>query len=84
MVSKLTGSAANFPLDMNVRMRDTPAASYVDPQNAGDGIKILGSGVKALVQAIDSLVDLGIPSQDLPLPQIVVVGDQSAGKSSVG
>ena len=44
---------------------------------------MLGRGVKSLVQAIQTLRDLGVEILGLPLPKIVVVGDQSTGKSSL-
>lgn len=44
---------------------------------------MLGRGVKELVQAVQKLRDLGIEDLGLPLPKIVVVGDQSTGKSSL-
>ena len=44
---------------------------------------MLGRGVKSLVQAIQRLRDLGVENLGLPLPKIVVVGDQSTGKSSL-
>lgn len=44
---------------------------------------MLGRGVKSLVQAIQTLRDLGVENLGLPLPKIVVVGDQSTGKSSL-
>ena len=44
---------------------------------------MLCKGVKELVQAIQKLRDLGIEDLGLPLPKIVVVGDQSTGKSSL-
>ncbi|KAK3317134.1 dynamin family protein [Cercophora scortea] len=40
-----------------------------------------GLGNRALLDKVDKLRELGISSQ-IPLPQIVVVGDQSSGKSS--
>lgn len=39
--------------------------------------------MKELVQAIQRLRDLGIENFIPPLPKIVVVGDQSTGKSSL-
>ena len=47
------------------------------------GLEVLGRGVKELVQAIQHLRHLGVEDLVLPLPKIVVVGDQSTGKSSL-
>ena len=47
------------------------------------GLHVLGRGVKSLVQAVQKLRDLGVENLGLPLPKIVVVGDQSTGKSSL-
>lgn len=48
-----------------------------------DGVQVLGRGVKELVQAVQALRQLGVEDLNLPLPKIVVVGDQSTGKSSL-
>ncbi|KAJ4229186.1 hypothetical protein NW759_003909 [Fusarium solani] len=48
--------------------------------NAGRDISILSG--PALLEKVDKLRDLNI-GQHVPLPQLVVVGDQSSGKSSV-
>lgn len=47
------------------------------------GLQIMGRGVKELVQSVQRLRHLGIEDLGLPLPKIVVVGDQSTGKSSL-
>lgn len=52
------------------------------PEACG-GLEILGRGVKELVQAVQNLRHIGIEDLVLPLPKIVVVGDQSTGKSSL-
>lgn len=54
-----------------------------ESRNADDGLQVLGRGVKKLVQAVQALRHLGVEDLDLPLPKIVVVGDQSTGKSSL-
>jgi len=58
----------------------SPNAAFIDPKG---GIQVLGRGVKELVQAVQALRHLGIEDTVLPLPKIVVVGDQSTGKSSL-
>jgi GTPase SAR1 family protein len=47
-----------------------------------DSLDLMGSSVKVLLQAIKDLSHYGI-DYEVPLPKIVVVGDQSAGKSSL-
>jgi hypothetical protein len=49
---------------------------------AVDSLNLVGSGVKVLLHAIKNLERNGIDTS-VPLPKIVVVGDQSAGKSSL-
>ena len=44
---------------------------------------LLGRGVKKLVQVVQELRHLGVEDLNLPLPKIVVVGNQSTGKSSL-
>ena len=50
---------------------------------ADEGLEVLGRGVRKLVQAIQELRHLGVEDLVLPLPKICVIGDQSAGKSSL-
>lgn len=49
----------------------------------GAGLRVLGRGVRKLVQAIQELRHLGVEDLLLPLPKICMIGDQSAGKSSL-
>ncbi|KAI9796366.1 MAG: hypothetical protein M1833_006371 [Piccolia ochrophora] len=53
------------------------------PKDDGTGLARLGRGVKALVESVNNLRHLGVEDLVLPLPKIVVVGDQSTGKSSL-
>lgn len=46
-------------------------------------LEILGQGMKEMVQTVQKLRHLGVEDLVLPLPKIVVVGDQSTGKSSL-
>ncbi|KAL9105225.1 MAG: hypothetical protein Q9187_008758 [Circinaria calcarea] len=47
------------------------------------GLNILGGDMKRLINGIQKLRHIGIEDLDVPLPKIVVVGDQSTGKSSL-
>ncbi|KAL8994852.1 MAG: hypothetical protein Q9169_005299 [Polycauliona sp. 2 TL-2023] len=47
------------------------------------GLELLGQGMKAFATVIQNLRDLGVEELVLPLPKVVVLGDQSTGKSSL-
>ena len=51
--------------------------------NIGNSLQIVGEKVKLLVDAIEDLRKLGLREIDTELPELVLVGDQSAGKSSL-
>ncbi|KAI9805952.1 MAG: hypothetical protein M1825_000566 [Sarcosagium campestre] len=59
------------------------AASVQPEPERPEGLNILGQGVKKLVKIIHNLRQVGVEDLVLPLPKIVVVGDQSTGKSSL-
>ncbi|KAK4999759.1 hypothetical protein LTR66_001254 [Elasticomyces elasticus] len=73
----------------------TPSCSAVTPPEvtmntneisaptASNGLEILGHKVKELIRRINKLDHLGIDTTLLSIPKIVVIGDQSAGKSSL-
>ena len=61
------------------------SSSSSDTVNASSqqALEILGQGMKEMVDTVQKLRHLGVEDLVLPLPKIVVVGDQSTGKSSL-
>ncbi|KAN0117078.1 hypothetical protein V8E51_003055 [Hyaloscypha variabilis] len=57
------------------------ALSTVAPAN--NGLMLLGHGTRKLVDTTDQLRKIGLESVDTKLPELVLVCDQSAGKSSL-
>lgn len=47
------------------------------------GLEVLGHEMKGLIKGAKNLRQLGIEELGLPLPKLIVVGDQSTGKSSL-
>jgi GTPase SAR1 family protein len=52
-------------------------------QIPGASLQIVGEQVNLLVDAIEELRQLGLKEIDTELPELVLIGDQSAGKSSL-
>ncbi|KAI9887718.1 MAG: hypothetical protein M1823_000467 [Watsoniomyces obsoletus] len=67
----------------NAGMPDKTSGRSCVPDNRLVAAEKVGQGVKKLMQTINGLRQLGVEDLVLPLPKIVVVGDQSAGKSSL-
>ena len=78
----LMNSAGSIEVTQPVGARSDDSSSH-SPVAIDGGLHVLGRGVKSLVQGIQKLRDLGVENLGLPLPKIVVVGDQSTGKSSL-
>ena len=62
---------------------DTRNGSAGQGHDSDSSLQVLGRGVKKLVQVVQELRHLGVEDLNLPLPKIVVVGNQSTGKSSL-
>jgi GTP-binding protein EngB required for normal cell division len=58
-------------------------SSIMAPQVPGASLQIVGEQVNLLVDAIEQLRKLGLKEIDTELPELVLIGDQSAGKSSL-
>ncbi|EFQ98411.1 interferon-induced GTP-binding protein Mx1 [Nannizzia gypsea CBS 118893] len=57
--------------------------STVGTEEKNDSIGFISQNMREMVKKIQDLRHLGIENHGLPLPKIVVVGDQSVGKSSL-
>jgi len=51
--------------------------------SSASGLALVGRDTKRLIDTIDKLRKIGLKSIDAKLPELVLVGDQSAGKSSL-
>src|ERR1700731_3955588 len=50
---------------------------------SNSGLALVGRDTKKLIDAIDELRKIGLKSVDTKLPELVLIGDQNAGKSSL-
>ncbi|KAI9835841.1 MAG: hypothetical protein M1819_001739 [Sarea resinae] len=75
--------AARLPVPSDSGQGTESPTNQLHSELESDGLEIMGRGLKKFVRAINELRRLGVEDLVLPLPKIVVVGDQSTGKSSL-
>jgi GTP-binding protein EngB required for normal cell division len=63
---------------MEVELNTAPA-----PDPVSTPLLYMAAEAQQLIATINKLSTLGIEDRDIQLPKIVVVGDQSTGKSSI-
>ncbi|KAL8904890.1 MAG: hypothetical protein Q9171_006880 [Xanthocarpia ochracea] len=72
---------ARSSVDLVTARIDNSSDTFDEDSDAG--LELLSQGMKAFMTVIQNLRDLGVEELVLPLPKIVVLGDQSTGKSSL-
>lgn len=73
------------PVKMEAGMdgaRDIPFVAAAEPGDIDKNLKDIGQHLKKFNDTLGSLQQLGI-HHDIPLPELILVGDQSSGKSSL-
>lgn len=64
-------------------IESSTASQEATPPPSGTGLDTLGGGMRKMVELVNKLRAAGIEGLGLGLPRIAVVGNQSAGKSSL-
>ena len=84
--AQTVNSTAQSPMQLPSQVTDDSDATMSGLDNSSpllqDAMQYLGADSRRLIQGIKMLEELNI-STTLQLPKFVVVGDQSAGKSSI-
>jgi hypothetical protein len=87
-VDKVNGALRDELMEagkLNTRDGNATDPSQRQPRmdNGEDGLNALGGGMREMVDLVNRLRASGVEDLGLPLPRIAVVGNQSAGKSSL-
>ncbi|EUC48572.1 hypothetical protein COCMIDRAFT_34056 [Bipolaris oryzae ATCC 44560] len=71
------------PSSEDIEPTDLPIRGGNQQTSSSETVDLLGLHMKEVISTINRLESLGLQRMDIPLPKCVVLGEQSAGKSSV-